>query len=73
MLMNKIAYPKEQKGFDEQIALLKQRGMYFEDEVRANCILQNVSYYRLSGYWYPLLKDNSVSLEHYQSIEYFPQ
>ena len=31
--------------------------MYFEDEVRANCILQNVSYYRLSGYWYPLLKD----------------
>ena len=47
--------------------------MYFEDEVRANCILQNVSYYRLSGYWYPLLKDNSVSLEHYQSIEYFPQ
>ena len=57
MLMNKIAYPKEQKSFDEQIALLKQRGMYFEDEVRANCILQNVSYYRLSGYWYPLLKD----------------
>ena len=55
--MNKIAYPKEQKSFDEQIALLKQRGMYFEDEVRANCILQNVSYYRLSGYWYPLLKD----------------
>lgn len=54
MLMNKIAYPKEQKSFDEQIALLKQRGMYFEDEVRANCILQ---YYRLSGYWYPLLKD----------------
>ena len=73
MLMNKIAYPKEQKSFDEQIALLKQRGMYCEDEVRANCILQNVSYYRLSGYWYPLLKDNSVSLEHYQSIEYFPQ
>lgn len=55
--MNKIAYPKELKSFDEQIALLKQRGMYFEDEVRANCILQNVSYYRLSGYWYPLLKD----------------
>ena len=57
MLMNKIAYPKEQKSFDEQIALLKQRCMNFEDEVRANCILQNVSYYRLSGYWYPLLKD----------------
>ena len=32
MLMNKIAYPKELKSFDEQIALLKQRGMYFEDE-----------------------------------------
>lgn len=30
--MNKIAYPKELKSFDEQIALLKQRGMYFEDE-----------------------------------------
>ena len=47
MLMNKIAYPKELKSFDEQIALLKQRGMYFEDEVRANCILQNVSYYNV--------------------------
>lgn len=31
--------------------------MYFQDEVRATHILQNVSYYRLSGYWYPLLKD----------------
>lgn len=55
--MSKIPYPKKLKSFDEQIALLKQRGMHFDDEVQAKHILQNISYYRLSGYWYPLLKD----------------
>lgn len=57
MQMNKISYPKELKSFDEQIDLLKQRGMCFDDEVQAKHILQNISYYRLSGYWYPLLRD----------------
>ena len=31
--------------------------MVFEDEPKALHLLQNISYYRLSGYWYPLLTD----------------
>lgn len=56
-MMNKISYPKVQKSFDEQLTLLRERGMCFENESQAKHILQNVSYYRLSGYWYPLLQD----------------
>lgn len=37
--------------------MLKQRGLSFEDEEKALHLLQNISYYRLSGYWYPLLAD----------------
>lgn len=31
--------------------------MVFGDEAKALHLLQNISYYRLSGYWYPLLTD----------------
>ena len=31
--------------------------MIFGDEPKALHLLQNISYYRLSGYWYPLLAD----------------
>ena len=54
---NKIPYPKQLISFTEQIGLLKQRGMVFGDESKALRLLQNISYYRLSGYWYPLLAD----------------
>ena len=39
------------------LSLLKQRGLSFKDEAKALHLLQNISYYRLSGYWYPLLAD----------------
>ena len=55
--MSKISYTKQLISFEEQIALLKDRGMSVEDKNKALHILQNVSYYRLSGYWYPLLED----------------
>ena len=53
----KIPYSKQLISFTDQITLLKQRGLILEDEVRALHLLQNISYYRLSGYWYPLLSD----------------
>lgn len=53
----KIPYSKQLISFTDQITLLKQRGLILEDEVRALHLLQNISYYRLSGYWYPLLAD----------------
>lgn len=54
---NKIPYPKHLISFTDQINLLKQRGMVFGNEPKALHLLQNISYYRLSGYWYPLLAD----------------
>ena len=57
MTTNKIPYPKHLISFTGQINLLKQRGMIFGDEPKALHLLQNISYYRLSGYWYPLLAD----------------
>ena len=62
MDMAKIAYLKQIKPFDDQISILKSRGMVIKDEARAKQILQNISYYRLSGYWYPLLADKQRHL-----------
>ena len=55
--MTRIPYAKTIKTFDEQIEILKSRGLQFNDEMRAKQLLQNISYYRMSGYWYPLLAD----------------
>lgn len=55
--MTKIPYPKRLISFTNQIELLKQRGLAFSEETKALHLLQNISYYRLSGYWYPLLSD----------------
>ena len=53
----KIPYSKQLISFTDQITLLKQIGLILGDELRALHLLQNISYYRLSGYWYPLLAD----------------
>ena len=50
--MTKIPYPKQLISFPDQIALLKQRGLVFTDETQALHLLHNISYYRLSGYWF---------------------
>mgnify|MGYP000795390816 FL=1 len=60
--MTKIPYPKQLISFPDQIALLKQRGLVFTDETKALHLLRNISYYRLSGYWYPLLADKQNHL-----------
>ena len=48
-------YEKKPKLIKEQIDLLKSRNLLFENEARAESILKNISYNRLSNYWYPLL------------------
>ena len=55
--MNKVAYTKQIQSFANQIAILKQRGLTITDERSAENWLRRVSYYRMSGYWYPLLAD----------------
>ena len=56
-VMAKIPYSKSFIPCPAQIPLLKSRGMQFDDESKAAHLLENISYYRLSGYWYPLLAD----------------
>lgn len=36
---------------DEQVALLRRRGMHIDDEARAKHYLAHLNYYRLRGYW----------------------
>jgi len=55
--MGKQAYTKSPLGVQDQINLLKSRGLLIPDESRATRYLQNISYYRLSGYMYPFLVD----------------
>jgi abortive infection bacteriophage resistance protein len=42
---------------DQQIALLKSRGMLFKEESDAIHFLQNISYYRLKGHWWDMQVD----------------
>jgi abortive infection bacteriophage resistance protein len=43
-----------------QIALLKKRGMLFREEATAPHFLQNISYYRLKGYWWDMQEDKTL-------------
>jgi abortive infection bacteriophage resistance protein len=55
--MSKISYTKPFLSYAAQLSLLKSRGLTFTDETKALHLLEKIGYYRLSGYWYPLLAD----------------
>ncbi len=55
--MAKQAYTKQTLTYVQQLQQLKDRGLTVENDQKALFLLENVSYYRLSGYWYPLLAD----------------
>lgn len=48
---------KVPRSIADQITLLKQRGMLFKNEPSANFFLENISYYRLKGYWWDMQAD----------------
>ncbi|MBW2647897.1 MAG: Abi family protein [Deltaproteobacteria bacterium] len=48
---------KPTRTIAEQLQLLKDRGMLFRDEDKALSQLQNISYYRLKGYWWDMQID----------------
>jgi abortive infection bacteriophage resistance protein len=50
-----VPYNKTPLTFQEQLTRLKNRGLIFKNEKRALFLLEQVSYYRLSGYWYPFI------------------
>lgn len=55
--MNKVPYTKTALSYADQLQQLINRGLTIEDEPKALHLLEVISYYRLSGYWYPLLAD----------------
>ena len=44
------------QSYQEQLSLLKNRGLKVEDEQAALDYLERIGYYRLNGYWYPFRK-----------------
>ncbi|MCL2297432.1 MAG: Abi family protein [Proteobacteria bacterium] len=48
-----MEYSKPPLPIDDQLALLKQRGMLFNDESVARNTLEHINYYRLRAYWLP--------------------
>lgn len=60
--MSKIPYGKQALTYTDQINQLKARGLSIGDEAKAAHLLEVVSYYRLSGYWFPLLADKQTHL-----------
>jgi abortive infection bacteriophage resistance protein len=55
--MKKVPYTKTALTYADQLSQLRERGLNVEDETLFLEILEKKSYYRLSGYWYPLLAD----------------
>lgn len=55
--MNKIPYNKPPLSYSAQLQQLKDRGLIINNDQKALHLLEVVSYYRLSGYWYPMLAD----------------
>jgi len=47
--------PKPFKTYEEQLALLKKRGMCISDDQKALDILRTENYYRISGYWLTMM------------------
>ncbi len=50
---------KPARNINDQIQLLKSRGMKFHNEEEALHYLKNISYYRLKGYWWDMQKDRT--------------
>lgn len=52
------SYSKPHLTYEQQIAMLRSRGLGIPDEESAVRLLQQVGYYRLTGYWYPYREMN---------------
>lgn len=55
--MAKIPYNKPPLTYEQQIQQLQERKLIINNVPRAKHLLESISYYRLSGYWYPMLID----------------
>lgn len=53
----RIQYTKGALDYGQQLQLLKERGMIVNNDAKALHHLEKISYYRLSGYWYPFISN----------------
>ncbi len=60
-------FTKQAISIDEQISLLKRRGLYIADEAKAKSCLIHIGYYRLSAYELPLQRGDHTN-EHHQFL-----
>tara|TARA_R110002050_G_scaffold57866_7_gene130293 strand:+ start:89677 stop:90573 length:897 start_codon:yes stop_codon:yes gene_type:complete len=60
--MAKKFYNKPALSYTQQIQQLQARGLEIKNIPRAIHLLESISYYRLSGYWYPMLVDKANHL-----------
>ena len=51
-----VPYKKPALDYAGQLQQLKDRGLIVEDDAKALHLLENISYFRLSIYWYPMLE-----------------
>lgn len=57
---------KPWKSVEEQLAILKSRGLQVGNEAAALNYLKRIGYYRLSGYWYPMREIDTVASQQKQ-------
>lgn len=55
-------YTKPPLTYQQQVELLKSRGLLFADEARAKRHLANISYYRMSAYMLPFKEVNQEAM-----------
>ena len=53
-------FTKPARTWDEQIELLRSRGLHIPDQVQASHYLAHINYYRLTGYWLPFEADHGT-------------
>jgi len=59
MAQNKTLYTKQHLTISEQINQLQNRGMIFNNVLKADHYLSHINYYRLTAYWLPYKGSNS--------------
>ena len=55
--MPKEPYKEPALDYAGQLQQLKDRGLIVENDAKALHLLENISYFRLSGYWHPMLNE----------------
>lgn len=57
-----MEYNKKPITIEQQIEVLKQRGLVIDDEADTEAVLKRISYFRLACYWRPMEKDKVLHI-----------